>query len=378
MTSFDSYYEEEIAPLLPDMEKQRKKLSELGRGRLKAFNIFVTIIAGAGSIYAGIVFSSFMVFFMAAFSILIAMVLFQDQLKAAFLSKDGLPKLKGLYKSQVIGKVVSFFGSEWRYEPYGKLSVAQLGESHLFHIGRYTKVETDDIIEGSWKGCDILIANVKTTSTKEIDPARLKNASFQSYNGLFIRLKKKIAGNAFLIPKAKTAAGVGGLAGMKFSRDPNMTMEEQKAHNLAAMGQGIGGYYWDTKMTSLSASLSKQEIREKDQKEYDLYTSSNALLDELSNNSKLQSLMSKAFVDQGAINELTKASSFQILDNHLMDQVVQSTLTYAIHSDHIWVLVPAFEEKFELSLNRPINKDTVAKTHRDIQLALTSLAPFVD
>ena len=249
--------------------------------------------------------------------------------------------------------------------------------SHLFHIGSNTKVETDDVIKGNWQGFDLMIANVKTTSNKSSDQAR-NSMSTQSFNGLFVRIKKDVGGKAFLVPKAKTSAGLGGLAGMKFMRDPNMTLQEQKAYNLRAMAEGIGGYTWHTGLTSFKAILAAHEITDDAKKQYTYYTDSETLYRQFEQNEKLSRLISKSFVQQDALNELAQVDSFKRLDDHLMDKAVQTTLVYAMHSGYIWVLVPAFESKFELSLQREISKETVRDNYEDLQLALASLAPFLN
>ena len=108
MTSFEEYYEARIASLLPGLEKKRVELATLGKRRLKIVNILATVLTAIGAIYAGFYFQSFLVFFSVALSMLIAMVLFQEQLTAILLRKDGLQQFKKQYKEQVIRQIVSF------------------------------------------------------------------------------------------------------------------------------------------------------------------------------------------------------------------------------------------------------------------------------
>ena len=342
--TFDQYYEQNIAPSLPEMEKKRQKLSSKGKKRMKVFNGVIALFTAIGSIYAGFYFESFIVFFSVAFGVLIIVVLFQDNLKAFFLRNDGFKNLKKEYKSKVVSQIIRFFGKDWTYEPGGIIAKQELLGSHLFDLRR-TKIETDDVIKGSIEGRPFLIGNVKTTSVSEHDIARQRNTSGQSFNGLFVRLKYESKGAAFLVPKAKTVEGLGGLAAMKFTRDPNMTKEEQKRYNLVAMGRGIGGYGWKPEMTGYKDHLTKHEFSHNGQKDYRIYTTNENLQKELAGNQKLNILLSESFANKQAEEQLTKFKSFQLLDNQLMDQLVQTTLTYAIHSGYVWVLIPAFEEK---------------------------------
>lgn len=378
MQSFEVYYKERIAPFLPAWERKRQKLATAGQQRLKLVNILVTILTGIGSIYAWIYFDSFWVFFGAVFSVFVAMVLFQDQLKPLLLRNDGLPELQKVFKRELMPKVIAAVDPSWTYQAQGELSKEELLASHFFHFGYNTRIETDDLITGSWKGEELLIVNVKTTSVSESDPARVHGSSGQSFNGLLVRWKHKLAeeGEAFIIPKAKTIKAIGGLADMKFTRDHAMTVEEQKMHNLQAMSGSVGSYTWNLNLTPLKEQLSQHTYAGEGRKETYFYTSTDALYEHLSTNERLQTLLSTAFRQQSALEELAETGSFKLFDKQLMDEAVQTTLTWAIHSGYVWVLIPAFEDKFELHLDRPLDEGTITKLYNDLKLTLLGLSVF--
>lgn len=377
MQTFKEYYSANIASQIEPLEAKRIKLANLKNKRVKVFNIVILILGTVGGVYAWVFFGSFWVFFGALMCVGVALGLFQDQIPDLLLRGNGLSAFKIEYKDRVVRPIVHFVDPQWDYQPNGSLPTSVLTDSSLFHIGSNTKVEMDDIIKGQWQGQDLLIANVKTTSIVGKSDYGRQNLSSQSFNGIMVRLKTDITGSAYLVPKSKTSKAIHGLANMKFTRDPNMTYEEQKAHNLQSMGESFGGYTWNVGLANNAESLQLTSINDEGLKPYDLYTDNDQVKNALLSNEQLKALMSKQFKNQGAIDQLSLQGNFELLEKDAMDDLVSTSLTFALHSGYLWVLIPAFSDQFELNLNKKIDQQLVLRYYRNIQLALLSISPLL-
>ncbi len=315
-------------------------------------------------------------------TIVIVGFLFLDQLTLKLARSQGFDKLERKFKQDIIGAVIREVSLDLSYDPTGEVAINELKASHLLDIKSNTKVKTDDIIEGQWKGHQVKISNVTTAaylpggSTGQARAPR-SNESTQSFSGLLIKVKVDTPFKAFIIPAFSGNMG-DSLFSMKMKRDKSMTMEEQRAYNLQLMSQGLGSAYrWSKDMTSFKEELDVFDHQANTKKPYKIYVEDEKARDQLLANSKLSLLLSTEFKDASAINEAVGTKSFQLLDQELMDDLVKTSLIYAIHSGFAWVLLPAMHDKFELSIEKELTKAMIKSAYDDILLTLAAIEPFL-
>ena len=285
---------------------------------------------------------------------------------------------KIVFKNEVVKKVLFFIDPSLHYDPDGNLSKEQLLRSQLLNIKRNTTIKTDDAVSGLWKGNQLMIVNLIMRSRVRKDQGYTKDDSTQGFNGLLVEVKKEFQGSAFVIPKSKMNKSISSVAGMKFKRDPGMTMTEQKAYNMQVMSQGMNmDFFWSPSISALAAAMDEHDLNADSRKPYKVYCDTDHTFQQITKNDKLQRLLSEEFVDHAAIQELAEVKSFQLLDKRLLDSTVRTTLTYAIHSGSIWVLIPGWQDKFELTLDQEITKKVVESAYDDFRLALASVEPFL-
>ncbi|TRX57712.1 hypothetical protein FNH22_14975 [Fulvivirga sp. M361] len=378
MPDFNTFYEDELTSEVAAIEAQRKKYGE----KRKRLVRILMIVVGLISVVAGIVLNklsdSFGIALVTIFSTVISGYLLVDHLVKLRLKKIGLGELQNRFKNEVVKKVLLFIDPSLNYDPDGNLSKEELLRSQLLNIKRNTTVKVDDVVSGLWKGNQLMIINLIMRSRVRKDQGFTKDDSTQGFNGLLVEVKKEFQGSAFVIPKSKMNKSISSVAGMKFKRDPGMSLTEQKAFNMQVMSQGMNmDFSWSPSMSALAAGMDEHDLNADSQKPYKAYCDTDNTFQQITKNEKLQRLLSDGFVDHAAIQELAEVKSFQLLDHRLLDSTVRTTLTYAIHSGSIWVLIPGWQDKFELTLDQEVTKKVVESAYDDFRLALASVEPFL-
>jgi hypothetical protein len=378
MTTPTSAFTKNIASDLSQLEAKRAKLSTIAKRRMSMLKGIASISSIVLALMAWWFFDSLWVSFGVIFCAFIAFMLFEDTLIRVIVSPKVYWQFEKLFKEKVIGPIVNMVDESWQYEAKGSLPQNELEASELFYIGRNTTIEIDDLISGQLQDHNITIANVKTTSVPYNDGVARKNVSEQSFNGTFVRLQVDLENTAFFIPKAKTQSSVNGVAGLKLARDPNLTMQQQRAQNLSRLMAGTGGYTWHTGLAKDGHLLDLETIDQEGFSVYLAYTKNLQFVQRCLLNPSFQGLLRDPSSSSEELLSLSNTPNFTVLDPKLLDKLMADNITVAIHSGYVWILIPSFSDKFEIDLHREMNEALVYRHYQELMFAKACAQTFVD
>lgn len=374
MKDFEHFFQTELVNQVKDIELTRKNLKAL---RVTWLKIIIPLLAVLG-LFAGYkiyqITGELIPAFGALFSVVIMGFFLAEYIIGRILNKKGFDKAEKDFKNGVMSKIVSFIGNDLHYNPTGTLTNEELLKSGLLDIKKNTSVFVDDLISGTWDGAKLTIANVKTTAyvaTREGRPRKPKpDESIQGFNGIYAHIEYKNDLRAYLIPKKFTGKGITSFRDFKIARDESMTMEEQRAFNLAKMAEGeTGGYKWNMDMVN-QANLKEYDMSKEGLKPYLLFTNSEKTHQTVAQSSTISKLLSASFVDSSTIEKISTNNGLTTLSDATLSDLIKTNMIFAIHSDSAWVLIPAIGDKFELLLNQELNLEHLKGIYDDILLAL--------
>ena len=394
---FDTFYQKEIASSIQKIETKRVELDNKN-DKLIPFiqGLLAIVLAGLSYFFVGLFESYFAGVFVFLFGLIFILAL-KKEIKNLLVGKKNVNKLNTEYKSEIIRKIVLFFGKDFGYYPNETITDEELKKSDLFDIKYNTKVKTDDIIRGKLNGNDFLIADVNMVSSLQsyddnLDVGSgnrigLDEGSNQNFNGLLVRMKVNIQtgfeGRAFILPKSMAEEGSQEtLKEMKFLRDKSMSMEEQRSHNLKAFNPLLRAYHWKPEYAQFTGELERYEVirdTKKNNEEYYFYTNNEITYQNLLENKALKNLQEHSFAQKDSEDKVVEYKIFfQSIDPNQLDKAMEKQLIYAIHSGYVWVLIPSFTESFELDLSHLVDKEKVKDIFENLQLALMSISVFVE
>lgn len=392
---FDTFYQQQLVHSIQKIEKNRSGLDKKNDKLIPFVQGFLAILlAGISYFFVGL-FESYLGGIAVFLFGLIFIVALKKEIKAILVGKKNVNKLNTEYKSEIITKIISFFGEDFSYYPNETITDKELAESNLFDIQYNTKVKTDDVIRGKLDGNEFVIVDVNMVSSLQsyndnLDvgsgiEVELQDGSNQNFNGLLVRMKLKtdFEGRAFILPKSMAEEGATEtLKEMKVFRDKSLTMEEQRSHNLKAFNPLLRGYHWKPKYAKFTGELERHEVirNVKDKKEeYFFYTNNEITYQNLLDNKALETLQEHSFAQKDSEDKVVEYKSFfQSIDPNQLNKAMEKHLIYAIHSGYVWVLIPSFTESFELDLSHLVDKEKVKDIFENLQLALMSISVFVD
>ncbi|MEQ8924355.1 MAG: hypothetical protein RLO81_01005 [Fulvivirga sp.] len=374
MKDFDSFYNEQLAPVVQKIEQARKELSALRIKWLKIIMPFLVLIGLAVAYKLYQISGELIAGFGGLFSVVVMGYFLVEFIIGRILNKRGFASASVQFKNEIMKKIVSFIDANLAYDPDGSLTKSELKKSRLLDIKRNTTVNVDDVITGNWYGSKITIANVKTTayvSTRD-GKARMPkpDESTQGFNGLYVKIDLKKEYTAFLLPKKATVREKFSFPNLKIARDESMTMEEQRAYNLAKLTEGrAGGFFWHPDMTQ-QKGLREYDLNNDGETEYVLYTNSEQTLVAVKNSASISNLLSTSFINDSVMNDLTNRQGLSTITERDLSNLIKGNMIYAMHSHCAWILIPSVGEKFELLLSEELNKTVLKNMYDDILLAL--------
>ncbi len=403
--NFEDFYQKNIAPSIQKIELNRQNLDKKGAKIIPIVQGIMIALMAIASYFFVELFESYVAAIVIFLMGVVFIIALKDEIKKILVGKGKVKNLNHDYKSEIITKVISFFGEDFHYNPTETITNKELNESHLFDIKFNTKIKTDDVIRGKLNGNDFVIADMNMVSSLQsfednddvgntgLTGIGIQNTSSQNFNGFFVRMKlnknadseANFDGRAFILPKSLAEEGSKEtVGGAKIFRDKSMTIEEQRSHNLKAFNPLLRGYHWKPEYAKFTGELERYEVIRttnsntgKKEEEYFFYTNNETVYQNLLENKALEALQQNSFADKESEDKVVEYRSFfQFIDKNQLDKAVEKKLIYAIHSGYVWVLIPSFNEKFEVDLSQSINKQKVKDIFEEVQLALMSISVF--
>ena len=394
--NFEEFYQNNIAPSVERIETNRQNLDKKGEKVIPIIQGTLIVLMAVASYFFVELFDSYLAAIFLFLMGVVFIIALKGEIKKILIGKGNVKNINNAYKTEIITKIISFFGDDFNYIPNETITNEELLKSGLFDIKYNTKIKTDDIIKGKLNGNDFVIADMNMVSSlQSLDDdigtgnrtleVGVQDTSNQNFNGFFVRMKlnkdTNLEETAFILPKSLAEEGATEkIKGVKILRDKSMTMEEQRSHNLKAFNPLLRGYHWKPEYVKFTGELERHEVvrnTEKGKEEYFFYTNNEAVYQNLLDNKALEALQQNSFADKESEDKVVEYRSFfQFMDKNQLDKAVEKQLIYAIHSGYVWVLIPSYVEKFEVDLSNSITKEKVKDIFKDIQFALMSISVF--
>ena len=184
LARFTDYFEQQIAPLSRKFENQRVSTLKAARGR-----IYTGIV-----LYAGL----WLLFLLlhSRGTVLHPLFMLIPLLPIAWWSYRPIKLYQSQVRQQVFPKIFNYFGDDFLFSRDYHMSLVRLKASKI--LPEYDKASFDDYVQGSYKGIEIAINEVKLVSHEQKDKHVETHTQFQ---GVMIELSclKRFNGHTVVI-----------------------------------------------------------------------------------------------------------------------------------------------------------------------------------
>ncbi|MEM7548209.1 MAG: hypothetical protein AAF363_00935 [Bacteroidota bacterium] len=334
--------------LAQDIEYKREVLDEARaklvskRNKIIVFVMLATLVAGCSTIgQAG---------FILAVVIPIPTYFLYESLIKKRLKALGLNDFRRDFKNLVFVPALDHYCENLVYEPFNSIPKEALDDSALFQRLEKFKYQGDDYAHGYYRGYNFKFSEIHLSEMRTSTSGNTTHRKRVSiFDGVLMQLDvPDYSGlRLFFVPAKKASQPSVDLTKIKFKRDSNMSLQEQRAYNLQLVSTSFNSFLWKPDKSGFEL---KEVEAPASATHFKLYTNQIDKTEEMKHSGAFDYLESNLITEERKDDKMVRKVDASEMSNNSLRGAF-----FSFNEGKLTVLFPHPMPQFEPDITKPID-----------------------